>query len=574
MIELLTPFIIASLISPISKRLSYATSALGCLLVLYHLNGFDPVSRYFTLIAFLICLAVSIYSIVYDRYGKILSSSFALTLASVLLVLIAKDCISFLIGWEGMTLASFLAMSVSGYKRPAYIMLAFGELSAIFLLLGFSIGLATTGTIYFIHWSGLPILLCLLGFMVKMEIFPFHIWAPPSYSRAPTNMSAILSGVLTLMGVYGMVRFLTIYRPPIPFSLFMLILGGITAVVGALHAVTCEGIKELPAYSTIENDGIILTLLGAYAIANNHILSAFALFSALFYAFAHSTSKSLLFLSIGDRNSFSDVRKISRIGILAGYISALSLAAIPPLPGFISEWMALETLFQSFQLPEVYLKIAVVLVGAIIALAVGVGAISMSKMIVYGFQRQRRRGINLDDLGVLLLMATVVILGVIPQSIVRLVDPIVSITGTSAKAFIGGALAIPKGFLIVSGKGFGCLSPTFVFVFVTSLTALIYAVMRKRVRFTDPWTGGVKSEEYDSLAYSMIIRIVLRWFYRTKEMACEIIWGDIIEALYVNMSKICVKVAEVFRRNVMSGNVGLYVLYILIALFLALVFVR
>ncbi len=575
MIEVLAIlFIAASVLSMASKRLSYALSAIGCLLTLYRLNEFDPISRYFALITFLICLAVSIYSLINDRYGRILSGSFALSLASILLVLYARDCITFLIGWEGMTLASFIAMSVSGYKRPAYVMLAFGELSAILLLIGFSIGFAETGSIYFASWTGIPILISILGFMVKMEIFPFHIWAPPSYGRAPANLAAILSGVMTLMGVYGVVRFLTIYKPPMPFSLLMIALGGITAVVGSLHAVTCEGIKELPAYSTIENDGIILTLLGAYAVSSNRILSAFALFSALFYAFSHSTSKSLLFLSIGERRRFSDLGKLSLIGVFAGYISALSLAAIPPLPGFVSEWMALETLFQSFQLPEVYLKIAVILVGAVIALAVGMSAISMSKVVVYGFKGQRRRGLGFDDVGLFILTATVLILGIAPQILAPLIDPIVRVTGISVKTFIGGALAIPKGYLIISGKNFGCLSPTFVFVFLTSLTAIVYVLTRRRVRVTDPWTGGTESGDYNSLAYSMIARLVLRWFYGTKEEDCDVIWGDVVEAVYIRLSRAFVKIAEVFRRNVMNGNVGLYVLYILLALLMTLALVR
>ncbi len=573
MIELFIPFLIASALSILSKRLSYILTALGCVIAMFAVK-FDPVSRYFALISFLIGAAICVYSVRYDEHDRMVSFSIPLILASVLLVLISKDCVSFLIGWEGMTLATFLAMSVTGYRKPAYTMLAFGELSAILILLGFSVGIAEFGTVDFTAWRGLPILLCILGFMVKMEIFPFHIWAPPSYDRAPANVAAVLGSILTLMGVYGIVRFTEIYRPPMPFALLMLFLGCVTAVVGALHAVTCEGMKELPAYSTIEHDGIILTLLGAYAISNNPILSAFALFSALFYSFAHSTAKSLLIMSVGDRRRFSEVGRLSFLGVLSGYVSALSLSAIPPFPGFTAEWMALETLFQSFQLPETGLRIVVVLVGAVIALAAGVSAVSMSKMIAYGFQRQERRRVGVDDLGSLVLVVAIVLLGILPQLVVPLVDPIVRVTGVSAESFVGGALAIPKGFLLISGKGFGCLSPTFVFVFVTSLSALVYALTRRRVRFTEPWAGGVESEEYDSLAYSMIIRIVLRWFYRTKELACDVIWGDVVEAFYVNVSKACVAAAEVFRRNVMNGKVGFYVLYILIALFVTLAVVR
>ena len=583
--------LIASVVAFLSKRSSYILSAIGSTLLIYlsiATTQFDPLTRYFMLISALVWLSASIYSIEYDEYGNRLSACFALTIVSMVLVLTSRDAITFLVGWEGMTITSFLAISAKRESsRAAYSFLAFGELSTLLLLLSFALGFASMGSIHFNDWSGSNVLnwillAAILGFGVKMAIFPFHIWLPPAHATAPSNISALLSAVLTLMGVYGILKMLSIATPPLWISVIILTLGAVTAAIGALFAATSERVKELPAYSTIENDGIIFILIGAYIIAlyhNNSVLAAFSIISALFFAFSHSIAKAMLFLVAGlverSASNFIELQKarLSRIAVLGGYVSALSLAAIPPFPGFISEWMALETLFQSFEIHTEY-KILVLLVGAVVALAAGISTISMSKMISFGFQRVENERIRVADLGFIILLSTIVLLCALPQLVLRFFSPIVNfLAGVSPDEFIGGALDIPKGYLIISGKGFGGISPTFVFVFLLAFTTILYVLTKRRYRLTNPWNGGYGSESYNSLAYSNILRLTLRWFYGTREEVCRVIWGDLIEKVYINVAIVVSGAMNAFRRYVMSGNLGIYVLYILVAMFLTLIYV-
>ena len=422
----------------------------------------------------------------------------------------------------------------------------------------------------------------ILGFGVKMAVYPFHIWLPPAHAVAPSNMSSLLSAVLTLMGVYGIFRMLSIATPPIWVSIIILILGAITAAIGALFAATSEKVKELPAYSTIENDGIIFILIGAYIIAmwySNTVLAAFSVISALFFAFSHSTAKALLFLVAGivekSSSNLAELQKVklSRIAVLGGYISALSLAAIPPFPGFISEWMALETLFQSFEIPSTEYRILVLLVGAVVALAAGISTITMSKIISYGFQKAEEEGVKATDFGIIALIVTVVLLGALPQLVLRFYSPVIKLlSGISSDEFIGGALNIPPEYLILSGNNFGGISPTFVFVFLVAFVSFLFVLTRKRYRLTKPWNGGCESGSYNSLAYSNIPRLTLRWLYSTKEEACRVIWDDFIEKLYVNSAEVTRNVADIFRRYLMNGKLGVYVFYVLLTVLLVLIY--
>ncbi len=588
----LLTLLVASAVAFVSKKVSYILSAVSSVLLIYlSLTGkFSSLTDYFMLISSTVFLTSSLYSIGYDRYSNRLSSAFALTVASIVLILISKDAITFLVGWEGMTIASYLAMSSKKDSgKAAYAFLAFGELSTLLLMIGFAIGIATTGSIHFSDWSyssalSLILLMTIIGFSIKAAIFPFHVWLPPAHTAAPSNTSVLLSSVLTLMGFYGIFKMLTIATPPVWMSVLILILGAVTAALGALFAATSERVKGLPSYSTIESDGIIFVLIGAYIIAvhsNNQYLAAFSVISALFFAFAHSVAKAILFSVSGLVERFGlkftdlQMARLSWVAAFAGCVSALSLAAIPPFPGFLAEWMALESLFQSFEIPNVEYRILVLFVGAVVALAAGISTISMSKIISFGFQRTEKEKLGAVDLGLAGLTGVLLLIGVLPQLVLKFYAPVVkSLSGISSKEFIGGALSIPKGFLILSGKNFGCVSPTFVFVFLVALIAVLHVLTRRNYRLTKPWAGGYGSDSYNSLAYSSIPRLTLRWFYRTREGTCRVVWGDFAESLYTNAAVTVHDAVDVFRRYLMNGKLGIYVLYILVAMFFVLIYVR
>ena len=255
------------------------------------------------------------------------------------------------------------------------------------------------------------------------------------------------------MGAYGFARLLLIKSPATWVGSFFLLLGGITAILGAAYASGTEHVKRLPGYSTVENDGVLLTLFGGTVLAlnaGNRTLASFAFLAFLFYAFAHSVAKGLLFLIAGRLENgtgrFPEVRagRLTTVGVIAGYVSALSLAGVAPFPGFLGEWLGIETLLQSFKIPDVKLKVLMVLVGSLVALTAGVAGVAMSKIITYGVQKASgKKELSVEDIAYVFMGAVLVIVGIFPMAVFRLVDSVVALlAGISAKSFIGGALGI------------------------------------------------------------------------------------------------------------------------------------
>ena len=557
-------YALCAIVAIVSPRVSYILSSAVSLALLFNSPNF------FTVILSLVWIFTGLWSV--NNRSKKDALLYSAIIFSIVIILASKSVFTFLAGWELMTIFAFF--SIKNWKST-YKFLAFGEISTIFLLLGFSVALATGVSFSNLYRSfAYPIifLLCSIGFMAKMEIFPFHIWAPSAYRDAPTNISVLMSSCMTLMGVYGIVYLLSQSPPPEWIAVIMLLLGAVTSVYGALQAATSENAKELLAYSTIENDGIILVLLATFAIASKYskILSAFAITAVLFYAFFHSLSKALMLLSAGS----AEKEKVSTLTALAGYVASLSLAAIPPLPGFTAEWMALETLFQSFDL-HTPIKLLIVLVGALVALSAGICAVSMSKMAIYVFKRKSVKS-SMYSLPLLILSAVIVSIGIYPPAVIKLSSPLVlEISGLKATSFLGGLLAIPKGLLIISGKGFGCISPTVLAAFLLSISIAIGAISKltfSSVRMCEPWTGGEKSENYDSAGYSMILRLTLRLFYGTEEDKCLVKWYDLTDRFYASACRSFSDLCDEFRVKLMNGNIGYYVLYILVAMVAVLIY--
>ncbi|GAB6135450.1 proton-conducting transporter transmembrane domain-containing protein [Thermococcus prieurii] len=590
-------FIVASLLAMISKKASYALSALlsaGLLvLALVRPEGIDDVSRYFLVVSGIVWLGASLFSLSYDNhYPRLLAGSFAMSIAGMLVILIAKGAVGFLVGWEVMTIASYFGITArENSRREAYKFLAFGELSALLILAGFGLLSVETGSTVFSAWKGselwsLAFFLAGLGFAVKMAMFPFHVWLPDAHGKAPANLSSLLSAVLTLMGVYGFVRLLLIESPATWVGSFFLLLGGLTAILGAAYAAGTEHVKKLPGYSTVENDGVLLALFGGTVVAlnaGNKTLASFALLALLFYAFAHSVAKGLLFLLAGRLENgtgrFPEVRagRLTTVGVVAGYVSALSLAGVAPFPGFLGEWMGIETLLQSFKIPDAKLKVLMVLVGSLVALTAGVAGVAMSKIITHGIQRAGgRRELSAEDIAYAFMGAVLVMVGVLPLAVFRLVDSVVgSLAGIKATSFIGGALGIKDGFLVVA-KDFGGISPTYLAGLVTVFGVSVYVIARltvfKRVRRVRAWSGGLSNPEYPPIAHSAILLITEGWLYGTREENGRLYWRERVNIAYEKLSGAYLNFSEWFRHGLMKGSDSVYVAYILLALIVGLVY--
>ncbi|NPA75460.1 MAG: NADH-quinone oxidoreductase subunit E [Euryarchaeota archaeon] len=576
-------YLLAGVVGFKFKRIAYvmvATVAALSILFLYAGMGVNPTQWYFIFLSSLAWLFISLFSLSYEIDDGILASTFAFTTGMMLLILLSKDAITFLLGWEGMTVASFFSLySHKNSRRAAYLFIAFGETSFIFILSGFLLASAHAGTTVFSAWGtqdwSTIYMLMAIGFMIKMAAVPAHIWLPEAHSRAPANMSAQLSAVMTLMGLYGLVSFLNVCVPGSWVGAVLLIIGGVSALIGVFYAAICDHVKKLPAYSTVENDGVLIALVGAFIITyqnSQHVVAAFMLLSVMFFAFAHTIAKSLLFIIAGKLEKsggeyLGGKYRLTPIGAFAGYVAAISLAGVPPLPGFIAEWTALESMFQSFYFSDLWLRVLTVSVGALIALTAGISTIAMSKFIVHGVERRERGPLELSDLGLAIGTALLVFGGFLPQFIFRLSSPVISgITGVPADRFMGGLFGIPDGYLIISGKGFGVLSPTLLFIFIVGVFLTVYLIMRRpmrRRRVVRAWSGGLKNEEYPTRAHSSILLLTQKWLFRTDE---KMQYSDMIHNAYIRIGTATQSASEKFRGMLMPGNDRRYVLYILIAL--------
>ena len=404
------------------------------------------------------------------------------------------------------------------YVMRAFLFLAFGEVSTVFIMLAFSGMFSVVGNfdllgIHLLHVTDLMgswiFITALIGFGLKMGIVPFHMseWLPIAHSSAPSNASAVLSSTLTLMGVYG---FITIvgnltHHYELWWGWVTLTVGAISALLGALFASVSEHTKGLPAYSTIENNGLIIIAIGVYLLASYYnlaLLGGLALVAALYHCFSHSISKASLFLIMGwiskikgsfDLNNRNPISKTElKYLYIPGIITILSLAAMPPLAGFVSEWMILEALFQSFRFGDIISQIIGTLVGAISALAAGIIIIAMTK--AYGFgllwsgkltttgPTIRDSSVSSNSIRISFYYFAVLIvgLGVAAPYVLWLISNAAFqvLRFRIFDVLVTGLLGVPSFFVILSGKPFGGFSPTFTAIFILCFLIVPFIVTR------------------------------------------------------------------------------------------------
>jgi len=291
-------------------------------------------------------------------------------------------------------------------------------------------------------------LLSLVGFGVKAGHVPFNSWLPRAHPAAPANVSALLSGAILNLGLYGILRINAdlMFMPSVGSGLIIMIVGAVTALVGILYASTADDLKTVLAHSSIENVGIITTALGAafLFIGFRAPAAAAVAFAAAFYQMAnHSVYKTLLFLGAGSVDMQAGTRSLDRLGGLiksmpwtagAFMVGALSIAALPPLNGFVSEWLTLQTLLLSATLPSGPVKIIFALCGAVLALTAALAVTCFVKAFAMGFLGMSRStqaagafeaaGSVTVPLGALALLC--VALGVTPTYVIPVLDRVVA----------------------------------------------------------------------------------------------------------------------------------------------------
>src|SRR5438552_1782479 len=317
------------------------------------------------------------------------------------LVVLADDAFTFLFAWEFMSLSSW-ALVMAHHRerdnvRAGYIYLIMASFGTLALLLTFGLLAGPDGGYAFAdmragHFSAtlpaLVLILALVGTGSKAGLVPLHVWLPLAHPAAPSHVSALMSGVMTKVAVYGFVRivFDLIGPPAWWWSIVVLTLGGTTAVMGVLYALMQHDLKRLLAYHTVENIGIIFIGLGlalAFKAHDMAFAAALALTAGLLHVFNHSVFKSLLFFGAGAVLTATGERDMERLGGLIHrmpqtafvfLVGCAAISALPPLNGFVSEWLTFQAILLSPQLPSWGLKFLVPAVGALLALSAALAA--------------------------------------------------------------------------------------------------------------------------------------------------------------------------------------------------------
>jgi hydrogenase-4 component B len=512
----------------------------------------DGLSAFFLLLLGTGGLAASLYAIGYGRHeaapGRVLPF-YAGFLGAMALVLLAGDAFGFLLAWELMSVLSW-ALVVSDHRsaearQAGYVYLVMAGFGTMALLLAFGLLGGPDGSYAFDAIPGVErtpaaaaavLLLMLLGAGSKAGLVPLHVWLPLAHPAAPSHVSALMSGVMTKVALYGFVRVVFDLLGPVAWwaSPVVILVGAATAVMGILFAIVEADAKRLLACSTIENVGVIVAALGlALAFRANGMtaLAALALTAGLFHAFNHMLFKSLLFMAAGAVLTATGRRDLDRLGGLIhrmpataflALVGAAAIAALPPLNGFASEWLLFQGVLQSRDLPQPALQFLVPAAGGMLALAAALAAACFVRFYGIAFLGRPRSAeaegaaeVDRWSLGAMAGLALLCLLaGVLPGAVLDLMAPAVEVA-------VGGRLPLQAGnpwLTLVpvpevrsSYSGFLVL----VFVAASALGAawLVHRFASRRLRRAPAWDCGFPdadpATQYGAGSFAQPIRRVL-----------------------------------------------------------------
>lgn len=458
--------VIAGLAVLISNSVITDQIALGLPWLPWHIR-FDALSGFFFLIIGIAVCAVSLYGPGYVSSYKEKEHPFAvlglftgLFVAGMLLVLLADDAFMFMIVWELMSVASYFLVAFQhenpANRRAAFLYLLMAEVGALSIILGFGVLASFSDGFTFdalresklsVTWASIAFVLALLGFGMKAGIVPVHIWLPEAHPAAPSHISALMSGVMLKVALYGLIRFSFDLLGDIhwEWGVALLALGTLSALGGILYAMMQPNLKRLLAYSSVENIGIIFMVLGLAMIfmANGHPqLAALGFLAALLHAFNHALFKNLLFLGAGILQHQTHELNIDMMGglikkmpqtSLLFLVGCMSISSLPLFNGFVSEWLAFQTALQVDVLDNGVLRSLIPVAAAALALTSALAAACFVKVfgLIFLGQSRSENSENAHETpnkgmlaGPALLAGLCFFIGIFPNVIIQLINTV------------------------------------------------------------------------------------------------------------------------------------------------------
>ena len=572
----------------------------------------DSISALFIVQIFLISALGSVYGLGYwkqsehPRDGRKLRLFFGLMTASMALLVCARNTMLFMAGWEVMALAAFLTLSAQDDQRPVrevgYVYMVATRLATLCLFALFAVLFAATGTFDFAASRPISpgaanaiLILAIVGFGLKAGVMPMHVWLPGAHANAPSHVSALMSGVLIKMGIYGLVRVFSLFpHPPLWWGQLILLFGGVSGVLGVAFAISQHDFKRLLAYHSVENIGIICMGLGVALLGRslgNGALVALGLGGAMLHVWNHGLFKGLLFLSAGSVLHATHTREIDELGGLAkrmpwtalGFlVGAIAICGLPPLNGFISELLVYLGLFRSAALPQGTLWLTGALGAPALAL---IGALALACFVkVHGAmflgepRSERTAGATESSRFILVPMAVLAglcfVVGLLPWVVAPILDKAVV---AWAPELAGERLAVLAPLSWVSLLG-GLLLVTL----VGGVAWFRHHLRKKPAGSTGTWDCGYVAPgptmQYSSSSFAQTLVGLFSWALRPKvskpdtrglfphpEAFTSNVADVVLDSILIPAAELGSRAVRWFRW-VQRGSMQAYLLYILLTL--------
>jgi hydrogenase-4 component B len=640
----------------------------------------DGVAAFFMLLLGIVSFSVSIYSIAYSRMGHghkgqdasspaTFGFLFNVFILSMMLIVASNNAFFFLFFWEVMSIVSFLCIVQSGKDgggasaadgtastkfTTSLLYLVMTHAGTAFITALFLLMFAQTGSFSFdsfAEWSSstsaasttpqvlsiknAAFILGFIGFGIKAGMVPFHTWLPKAHPLAPSNISALMSGAMIKMAIYGLVRMLLDLNSVGAsldyawWGVLMIASGSASSVVGVLYAVVSNDIKRTVAFSSVENMGIIFIGLGLSVVFLSYgltTLHGLAILASMLHAVNHAFFKSLLFMGAGSVESRAHTVNMEKLGGLARrmpytsltfLIGAISIAGLPPFNGFVSEWLTMQSLLFTSQIPSAILQISLGFASLAFALSIGTSVAVFVKVFGISFLARARSSLSssarevpkLMIFGKSILALLCILFGILPATGINLISSAFDIEPADRQLGILGTIELQKN----PEHNFASLSMPSIVVMMLSFGAatagFLYGVRRRRgvdnifktaapassspalTWYSAYQKGGSSRNEYGAASFSQPIQVVFRMLYKTKTNITRTYHSqanpylrksttvqstslDIFEAyFYTPMISGSIFILDKIRK-IQTGKVNAYLLYIMLALILLLVTVR